>query len=275
MHPITPYVAMTIAGSDNSAGAGLQADLKTFHELDVYGLTAVTCVVAEVPGLVSMIEALPSRLVAEQITLGFKAFPVQAIKTGMLFSAELIHVVASEISAARERGLAFSLVVDPVMVASSGDPLLQPDAVEAYKSNLFPLANLVTPNLDEASVLLGRKISSLVELEIAGIELACRFGVPFLLKGGHLGGEIATDLLVHPDETVERFEAPFVQGLSPHGTGCTFSSAITAMLARQLPLSQAVASGKNFITAAIQRHLLWDIDGTRTICLNHWSGPKR
>src|SRR5215210_2949616 len=182
-----PPVALTIAGSDNSAGAGAQADLKTFTALGVYGLTAITCVVAEVPGKVSAIQPVASEIVAEQIQLSLGAFPVAAVKTGMLYSREIIATVCDVLEklplAARP-----PLVVDPVMVATSGDLLLQRDAVELYQTRLFPKAALVTPNLDEARELVGRSIDNREEMERAGKELAERFGCAWLLKGGHLRG---------------------------------------------------------------------------------------
>ncbi|MEI6340194.1 MAG: hydroxymethylpyrimidine/phosphomethylpyrimidine kinase, partial [Verrucomicrobiota bacterium] len=140
-------VVLTIAGSDNSAGAGVQADLKTFSHFGCYGLTAITCVVAEVPGKVSAIQPVKPEIVAEQIALGFAAFPVGAVKTGMLFSTPIIEVVAEILDAKKTR-----LVIDPVMVASSGDPLLKKSAIAAYRRMLFPLATLVTPNLDELKI---------------------------------------------------------------------------------------------------------------------------
>lgn len=275
--PVSPVkgvpVAMTVAGSDNSAGAGMQADLKTFCAHGVYGLSSVTCVVSEVPGLVSMIEPLSPAIVADQIRLGFEAFPVAAVKTGMLYSREIIAAVAEALGAARktaaERGSALFLVVDPVMVASSGDPLLKPDAVAAYKEQLFPLADLLTPNLDEAASLLGRRLSGYDELEPAAAALAGGFGRPVLLKGGHLQGPRAVDLLACPGGPVVTFEAPFFEGLSPHGTGCSYSAAIAARLAKGEPLETAVRGAKRFITEAIRQHLHWSATGV--LCLNH--GP--
>ncbi len=267
--PTTPKVAMTIAGSDNSAGAGIQADLKTFAAHGVYGLTALTCVVAEVPGLVETVELCDPTLVAAQIRLGFRAFPVRAVKTGMLFSETIIETVCRELSAARDAGEVFHLVVDPVMVASSGDPLLEADAVESIKRQLLPLADLVTPNLDEAAVLLGRRIPDHAALRAAGPELVKAFGVPFLLKGGHLGGDTAVDYLFKPDGSVQEYEAPFLKGLSPHGTGCTFSAAIAAHLASGMLLNEAVAKAKTYITAAIQSHCRWERGDGETVCLNH------
>src|SRR4051812_6433779 len=178
-------VALSIAGSDNSAGAGAQADLKTMSALGVYGVTAITCVVAEVPGKVTAIQPIEPRIVAEQIRLLFEAFPIGAVKTGMLYSREIISTVADTLEECFA-GRPVPLVVDPVMVATSGDPLLQTDAIALYRERLFPHATLVTPNLDEVRTLLGRPITSLNEMRRAGSELAAQFATSFLIKGGHL-----------------------------------------------------------------------------------------
>lgn len=253
-----PPVVLTIAGSDNSAGAGLQADSKTITALGGYALTAVTCVVAEVPGKVSMIQPVRAAVVAEQVRLCCEAFPVAAIKTGMLHSAAIIDAVINALLAATARNKTKpALVVDPVMVASSGDLLLKPTAVRAYRRALLPLATLVTPNLNELEVLSGRRIVTLREMEVAGAALAAEFGVAFLLKGGHLRGREAVDVLVEPGGRSERFSAPFIRGADPHGTGCTYSAAIATGLARGLSLREAVGEGKQFITRAIKGRHRW------------------
>jgi hydroxymethylpyrimidine/phosphomethylpyrimidine kinase len=246
-------VALTIAGSDSSAGAGIQADLKTFSALGVYGLTAVTCVVAETPGRVSKIEAVTPALVREQIEVLLRSFPVAAIKTGLLFSPEIIHEIANVLRENRSR----PLVIDPVMVATSGDPLLQDEAIEIYERELFPLAVLITPNLDEAARLLGKPITDLRAMREAGENLASKYGVSILLKGGHLAGDQAIDLLFLNGNVIE-FSAPFSRGIATHGTGCTYSAAITAGLATGLPLEDAVRRAKNFVSAAIAQHHGWN-----------------
>ena len=264
-------VVMSIAGSDNSAGAGVQADLKTFCALGTYGVTAITCVVAEVPGIVSAIQPIEPRIVAEQIRLLFDAFPIAAVKTGMLYSREIIEAVADALqSAIRNPQSAIPLVVDPVMIATSGDPLLREDAIALYRERLFPMANVITPNLDEAGVLLGRPLASLEEMRIAGQELAARFGTAILLKGGHLREAIATDLLF-ADGEMHEFSAPFVPGISTHGTGCTYSAAIAASLAKGSTLIDAVAAAKRFVTNAITSHLRWENDGRKTDALHHFA----
>src|SRR5256714_1157152 len=183
-------VALTIAGSDSSAGAGIQADLKTFSALGVYGLTAVTCVVAETPGRVSRIEPVSLELVRTQIDVLLRNFPVAAIKTGLLFSGEIIAEIARLLREHRS----VPLVIDPVMVATSGDALLHDDAIESYEHDLFPLATLLTPNLGEAARLTGRSIPDLAAMHEAGSALTAKYDVPVLLKGGHLSGNQAIDI---------------------------------------------------------------------------------
>jgi hydroxymethylpyrimidine/phosphomethylpyrimidine kinase len=194
----SPPIALSIAGSDSSAGAGIQADLKTFAALGVYGLTAVTCIVAEVPGKVSRIEAVTPRMVREQIEVLLKNFRIGAIKTGLLCSADIISAVAQAIQGSvRETPRRVPLVIDPVMIATSGDRLLGPGAVESYKTKLFPLATLITPNLDEAALLLQTPIKDRKEMDNAAMALANKYHASVLLKGGHLRGEKAIDLLFH------------------------------------------------------------------------------
>ncbi len=263
-----PPVALTVAGSDNSAGAGAQADLKTFTALGVYGLTAITCVVAEVPGKVSAIAPIPPEIVAEQIRLSLEAYPVAAMKTGMLFSRPVIEAVCEVLEALPASGRP-ALVVDPVMIASSGDPLLEPDGIAAYRERLLPLATLVTPNLDEAAVFAGRPLTSPNAMREAASELTSRFKTAFLLKGGHLEGD-AFDLLALPSGEMTEFTAPRVPGVSTHGTGCTFSAAIAAGLARGLSLREAASCGKRFVNDAITGYLRWNnAEGGVTDALNH------
>ena len=261
-------VALTIAGSDSSAGAGIQADLKTFSALGVYGLTAITCVVAETPGLVSEIDAVSAEMVCAQMEVLFKSFPVAAIKTGLLFSGEIVSAVARTLRAHATRATS-TLVIDPVMVATSGDLLLRDDAVEAYERELFPLAALVTPNLDEAARLLGEPIGDLQAMRIAGARLTEKYRIPVLLKGGHLSGQNAIDLLFVAGNVVE-FSAPFSRGIATHGTGCTYSAAIAAGLASGLSLEGSVRRAKKFVTATITQYLNWETaSGPSLHALNH------
>jgi hydroxymethylpyrimidine/phosphomethylpyrimidine kinase len=252
-----PPIALTIAGSDSSAGAGIQADLKTFTALGVYGLTAVTCIVAEVPRKVSWVEPVTATMVREQIDVLLKNFGVGAIKTGLLCSAEIVCAVAQAIHDGKKKiARPVPLVVDPVMIATSGDNLLGPGAVEAYKNKLFPLATLITPNLDEAALLLETTIKDRKQMENAARALAKKYRASIVLKGGHLRGDNAVDLLFHYGELTE-FSAPFVRGVETHGTGCTYSAAITAGLASGFSLVQAIKRAKTFVTESINRHFHW------------------
>src|SRR5438874_13447227 len=264
-----PSVALTIAGSDCSAGAGIQADLKTFTDLGVYGLTAVTCIVAEVPRKVSRIEPVTARLVREQLEVLLKNFRVGAIKTGLLCSAEIVCAVAQTIQdGGKKTARSIPFVVDPVMIATSGDNLLEPEAVEAYKNKLFPLAALITPNLDEAALLLETTIIDRKQMENAAKALAKKYRAAILLKGGHLRGDNAIDLLFHQGELTE-FSAPFVRGVETHGTGCTYSAAIAAGLASGFSLEQAIRRAKEFVTHSIARHFRWKRGSTGIDALNH------
>ena len=260
-----PPVALTIAGSDNSCGAGAQADLKTFSAFGVYGLTAITCVVAEVPGRVEHVQAVRPEVLRSQIRLLFDAYPIAAVKTGMLYSRQLLRMVSQELA---DRLGTFHLVVDPVMVASSGDPLLRPDAVRAYMEELLPLADLVTPNLDEAAVLLGRRVTSRTAMAGAAAELQGRFGAPVLLKGGHLRGTEAVDVLATA-EGIEEFTLPRLAGRETHGSGCTLSAAVAAGLARGRTLRAAVTAAKKYLHRAIDREIAWQRGANRTAALRH------
>jgi hydroxymethylpyrimidine/phosphomethylpyrimidine kinase len=262
-------VALTVAGSDCSAGAGIQADLKTFTALGVYGLSAVTCIVAEVPGKVSWIEPVTARMVREQIEVLLKNFSVGAIKTGLLCSAEIVCAVAQAIQdSEKNTARPIPFVVDPVMIATSGDNLLEPEAVESYKNKLFPLATIITPNLDEAALLLGTPIKDRKQMENAAKALAKKYGASILLKGGHLRGDNAIDLLFHHGELTE-FSVPFVRGVETHGTGCTYSAAITSGLASRFSLEQAIKRAKKFVTESIARHLHWKRNSIEIDALNH------
>jgi hydroxymethylpyrimidine/phosphomethylpyrimidine kinase len=253
----SPPIALSIAGSDSSAGAGIQADLKTFTALGVYGLTAVTCVVAEVPRKVSRIEPVGARMIREQIEVLLKNFGVDAIKTGLLCSEEIVCAVAQTIEKDKKKATrSIPLVVDPVMIASSGDNLLEQKAVETYKNNLFPLATVITPNLDEAALLLEATISNRRQMASAAKALAKKYHASILLKGGHLRGDNAIDLLFHKGQLTE-FSAPFVRGVETHGTGCTYSAAITAGLASGFSLEEAINSAKKFVTESIKRRFRW------------------
>jgi hydroxymethylpyrimidine/phosphomethylpyrimidine kinase len=248
-----PPIALSIAGSDSSAGAGIQADLKTFSALGVYGLTAVTCVVAEIPGKVSRIAPLSPEIVGEQIEVLGNNFPIAAVKTGLLCTAEIISTVALAIA---HLGHNIPLIVDPVMIATSGDQLLEPNAIQVYERELFPLATLITPNLDEAAKLLGEKIQDRRSMARAARALSEKYRTPVLLKGGHLTGEDAIDLLFANGKAKE-FSASFSHDVATHGTGCTYSAAIAAGLARGESLEISIQRAKEFVTASIAQRLRW------------------
>ena len=265
----TVPVALTIAGSDSSAGAGIQADLKTFSALGVYGLTAITCVVAETPGNVLRIEPINPEIVHEQVAVLARNFPIAAAKTGLLCSGEIVEAVARGIDLLRKIDNRIPIVVDPVTVATSGDMLLAPEAMEIYERELFPIATLLTPNLEEAGKLIGEPIRELETMRKAGKQLQQKYQVSILLKGGHLAGDDAVDLLFAGDK-ISEFSAPFVRGVATHGTGCTYSAAITAALASGLSLEAAVRRAKEFVTASIAQRLRWKSKSGENIdALNH------
>ena len=240
-------IALTIAGSDSGGGAGLQADLKTFGALGVHGITVITCLTAQNPRGVTGIQATTSKLVRQQLEAVFTELPPAACKTGMLYSAGIVRVVADFFS----HGTLPPLIVDPVMIATSGAALLKPAAVRAVCDELLPLAALVTPNLDEAQLLLEIKIRDEEDLRTAAREIVRRFGCAALVKGGHLKGTRDAVDVFNDGRTELLFTAPFVRGVSTHGTGCTYSAAITAWCARGEALPKAVERAKTFITQAI------------------------
>ena len=256
-------VALTIAGSDSSAGAGAQADLKTFTALGVYGLTAITCIVAETPGKVSRIQAADPEIVREQIELLLKSFPVTGIKTGLLCNGEIVAQVVQSLR--KVKGC--RIVIDPVMVATTGDVLLAPGAIQIYERELFPLATLITPNLDEAARLLGDPIRDLAAMRRAARTLAKKYDTAILLKGGHLRGRRAIDILSSGDCTKE-YSAAFLPGVKTHGTGCTYSAAITAELAKGAEVPRAIATAKRFVSSAIRLHFVWKSRRGKIFALN-------
>ena len=240
-------IALTIAGSDSGGGAGIQADLKTFAALGVHGTSAIACLTAQNPRRVLGVEPSSPKILRQQIEAVFAELRPAAIKTGMLFSVENISVVADFFK--RIKG--GKLVVDPVMVATSGARLLKPAAEKTLKEKLLPLATLVTPNLDEAEILTGQKIRSPEDLRRAARTIVRRFGCAALVKGGHLKQYREAIDVFFDGETELLLSAPFVKGVSTHGTGCTYSAAICAALALGHDLPHAVEIGKNFITDAI------------------------
>lgn len=234
-------MALTIAGSDSGGGAGIQADLKTFAALGVHGTSAITCLTAQNPKGVIGIEPCTPAMLRKQIEAVFAELRPSACKTGMLFSAELVDIVA-ELE---------DLVVDPVMIATSGAKLIDDTAISAIKTRLLPRAQLVTPNLQEAEVLTGRAIRSENDLRSAARTIHETFGCAALVKGGHLKAIREAVDFFYDGRTELMLTAPFIGGVSLHGTGCTYSAAITAYLAKGNSLPDAVARAKEFITQAI------------------------
>jgi hydroxymethylpyrimidine/phosphomethylpyrimidine kinase len=241
-------VALTIAGSDSGGGAGIQADLKTFAALGVHGTSAIACLTAQNPRRVLGVEPCSPKLLRQQIEAVFEELPPAAVKTGMLFSADNIRIVAGFFAKAASPN---PLVVDPVMISTSGAKLLQPAAIKIMMEKLLPLARLVTPNLDEAQILTGRKLTAIEDLREAARKIHARFGCAALVKGGHLKNSREAIDIFFDGQTELLLSAPFVKGVSTHGTGCTYSAAICAALALGHDLPHAVEIGKNFITAAI------------------------
>ena len=242
-------VTLTIAGSDSGGGAGIQADLKTFAALGVHGTCAITCVTAQNPCGISGIQPIRTELVVRQIESVFAELRPAAVKTGMLFSTAIIREVANFFAG----GKRVPLVVDPVMMATSGALLWQPSGLRVLQERLLPLATLVTPNLDEAEILTGRRLRTLGDLPAAARELHERFGCAVLLKGGHLRNMSQAVDVFFDGKMLREFAARRVCGVSTHGTGCTYSAAIAAGLARGEVLPIAIASAKRYVTRAIAR----------------------
>ena len=239
-------VALTIAGSDSGGGAGIQADLKTFHAFGVFGTSAITAITAQNTLGVDAVHAVPAEIVRAQIAAVAADFRVAAVKTGMLATSTLVDIVAAAIE---QEGLA-NFVLDPVMVASSGDRLLEDDAVGAITVRLLPLSTIVTPNLDEARILTGLPVDDVDGMREAARLLVARGARAALIKGGHLAGAHITDVLLIGSD-YETFERKRIQTQSTHGTGCTLSAAIAAGLARGSGLRDAVAAGLDFVQRAI------------------------
>ncbi len=241
--------ALTIAGSDSGGGAGIQADLKTFHAHGVFGASVLTAVTAQNTREVREVFELPADLIRTQMKAVFDDLDIAAAKTGMLSSAAIITAVADELRAARPP----ALVVDPVMISKSGFRLLADDAVAALRETLLPLALVVTPNLHEATLLAGMTIESVDDMKRAAERIAALGPRAVVVKGGHASFALATDVLLADGSAEElRAEGP-VRERSVHGTGCTFSAAIAARLALGDPLRPAVQRAKRYITHAIRR----------------------
>lgn len=241
-------IALTIAGSDSGGGAGIQADLKTFSALKVYGASVIAALTAQnTKGVNGILDVAPE-FVRAQMDAVYSDLDIRATKIGMLARAEAIEAVAAGLLAHRAK----NIVLDPVMVATSGDLLLEPDAVETLKQKLIPLALIVTPNLAEAAVLSGGRLAEDEAAMTKQGEAILKLGAKFVLvKGGHFAGKEAIDLLIG-QTGVRRFAARRLESKNTHGTGCTLSSAIAAGLAKEMPLVEAVALAKKYVTEAIE-----------------------
>jgi hydroxymethylpyrimidine/phosphomethylpyrimidine kinase len=240
---MTP-IALTIAGSDPSGGAGIQADLKTFHQFGVYGTSVISLLTVQNTLGVSAVQPLPASIVLAQLNAVLEDLPPQAVKTGALGTAEIVELVAE-----RADRLPF-LVVDPVIMSKKGKPLLDEDGTVALIQKLLPRAYLVTPNVQEAALIVGRELTNVTALKEAARMIADLGPKAVLVKGGHLGAE-ATDVLYY-NRTLDALPAPRIQSQHTHGTGCTYSAAITALLAQGVELTEAVHTAKRYITRAIE-----------------------
>jgi hydroxymethylpyrimidine/phosphomethylpyrimidine kinase len=236
--------ALTIAGSDSGGGAGIQADIKTFAALGVHGASAVTCITAQNPKEVRSVQPIRAQIVQDQIMVVMEVLKPKVVKAGMLYSAEIIRAVLRAVPRK------VTLIIDPVMISTSGALLLETSAVTALEA-LIERADLVTPNLHEAEHLLGRKIADVEALRAAAREFHERFGCAALMKGGHLTGVNSAIDFYYDGSTELMLEAPFVRNVSTHGTGCTYSAAIAGYCALGFKLPDAVTRAKEFITNSI------------------------
>ncbi len=255
------HVALTIAGSDSSGGAGIQSDLKTMSALGVYGASVITAVTAQNTRAVTAVHAIPLEIIEAQISAVLSDLEVRAIKIGMLGTPGVIHCVHGAIA-----GYEGPVVLDPVMIAKSGDALLAPDAISALRYTLAPRATLVTPNLPEAAALLGGPVARTPDDMIEQGKALCAGGAQaVLMKGGHAEGELCEDILIAGDEVLASLSAPRQHTRNTHGTGCTLSSAIAAGLARGLTLEAATAEAHGYVQRAISA-----ADGLK---IGHGHGP--
>ncbi len=239
---------LTIAGSDSGGGAGIQADLKTFSALGCYGMTAITALTAQNTMGVSGIHAVPPEFLKAQLQAVLDDIGVDAVKIGMLHAPEIVRVVAWAIDHYSLK----NVVLDPVMVATSGDPLIEQATVDVLREELFARATLITPNLDEAALLLGHDIAAANALEGAAQDLLAQGAQAVLLKGGHLPGDWVTDLLLEAGQAPVRLQSARIPSRNVHGTGCTLSSAVACYLAQGLPLAEAVRQARAYILEAIR-----------------------
>lgn len=240
-------VAITIAGSDSGGGAGIQADLKTFTALGVHGATVITCITAQNPKAVLAVQEISPEIVTKQMQAVFEELKPTAAKTGMLFSEPIINAVSDYL-----KNKPCPLIIDPVMVSTSGATLLKPEAISALVNKLFPLADLITPNLDETSMLLGKIIDTEEGFKESAYDFYDKYKRPVLVKGGHLKRYSSVVDLFYDGKTEIAFFFPRIKNVHTHGTGCTLSSAICAYLALGLRLDKAIEKAKIYFHGAIK-----------------------
>ena len=260
---------LTIAGSDSGGGAGIQADLKTFAALGCYGMTAITALTAQNTTGVRSIHPVPPAMLADQIDAVVEDIGVDAVKIGMLHSPEIAQTVAAAI----DKHQLVNVVFDPVMVATSGAVLINQDAMAVLVKEVFPRATIITPNLDEAALLVGKAITTEAEMEAAAAELIAQGAGAVLLKGGHLAGETVSDLLMQAGGEKAWMRAQRISTRNTHGTGCTLSSAIAAHMAMGKPLVNAVQSARIFVRGALEAGAQIRT-GHGSGPLNHGFGPQ-
>ncbi|TFE71012.1 bifunctional hydroxymethylpyrimidine kinase/phosphomethylpyrimidine kinase [Methylacidiphilum sp. Yel] len=242
---------LIIGGSDCSCGAGIQGDLKTVTNLGAYGTTIITSIVAEHPGRVESLYPLPFSIIESQFHSILDFFPISAIKIGMLYKKELPEKIAEFIQKFRIKA---PIVIDPVLAAGNGDPLAEPGMEEELPKNLFPLATIVTPNIEEAEILSGFIIEGPEDLPRVAQDLAEQYGTSFMIKGGHLQGKTTLDVLHHNGKTYS-FELPRIFSANPHGTGCSMASMIAVFLAQGLEVPKAVERAKHTLYEKIKREI--------------------
>ena len=257
-----PLSALTIAGSDSSGGAGIQADLKTFMALQIHGCSAVTCITAQNTSGVTRLDQLPPISIEAQIQAVFSDIKISAIKTGMLLNSTNIEVTASSLSKTK-----IPKIIDPVMVSRAGSVLLETKAVEAYKSLLFPQADLLTPNIHEASVLTGKEINLPKDVEDAAKILIDQGAKSVLIKGGGLVNSKGSDYFLTSSEEGEWIRSQFIETIHTHGSGCTLGAAITAYRAKGISLKESIRKAKNFLQELLTKPLIIG-SGPNPLC--HW-----
>ena len=259
-------VVLSIAGSDSGGGAGIQADLKTMHTLKVWGTTVLTCVTAQNLNGVIAIQPIESKIVAKQIQAVCEGFPVKVVKIGMLYSKEIIEVVSKMI----DQFSISQIVLDPVMIATSGSLLLLPEAIESLQQELFPKATLITPNIHEASQLAGKKLEKLEDIKISIKALYNKYTTPILIKGGHLGNKEAIDIF-YDGNNIHFFSGKYHDTPFTHGTGCTLSSAISSYLALGNSLLESIEKAKKFVEKSIENYVAFSKNSGALNVFNDWS----